>query len=536
LYIVPIVFRITDSLGNYGYITTYTMKFNRFGDRPVTSIVYPDPKYNSSAAAATLGGNIRVSGSATDNVAVGSVYMQIDWDGNGSFNSADYTKMYSALTSASEHVYSTANFYAIDTATYSGATAATCTTYDADNDFWGYKISGTASWYQTINTSGELEANSTYYIDSDGDGSYYKADGTTPEEFKRLVAVRFASIDTSGTLGSWSSTVYIVTDSTAPRIGSTVVPYIAQYGEDNTGSTVTASRTWTTGMFLKGSWYLWTSVEDESGIDSYTVKVNGTEVTPTAEAFTGSSTNGYKLKILIPSATSGTKTIVVTTTDKSEPKQTQSATYTVYVDNTAPTIGTLYQNGDNSLEEATVPAVVNSDYLYTLKSEVTDNDSGFERMAFFFYRTDTSSKTARIYDPMGYITSSDTTRPDTVAASAIRADLTDSSTLLSAVPAFNSNTTYTSGTITSDAVTTTANLYGMAYTDATRTEETSFTNAGIKTNMHIRKDGLAKIGGVYHKITAVDRTTGTITFDSAVDLLYQNGEPVSESSSYTASF
>jgi len=520
LYIVPIVFRITDSLGNYGYITTYTMKFNRFGDRPVTSIVYPDPKYNSSAAAATLGGNIRVSGSATDNVAVGSVYMQIDWDGNGSFNSADYTKMYSALTSASEHVYSTANFYAIDTATYSGATAATCTTYDADNDFWGYKISGTASWYQTINTSGELEANSTYYIDSDGDGSYYKADGTTPEEFKRLVAVRFASIDTSGTLGSWSSTVYIVTDSTAPRIGSTVVPYIAQYGEDNTGSTVTASRTWTTGMFLKGSWYLWTSVEDESGIDSYTVKVNGTEVTPTAEAFTGSSTNGYKLKILIPSATRGTKTIVVTTTDKSEPKQTQSATYTVYVDNPAPTIGTLYQNGDNSLEEATVPAVVNSDYLYTLKSEVTDNDSGFERMAFFFYRTDTSSKTARIYAPMGYITSSDTTRPDTVAASAIRADLTDSSTLLSAVPAFNSNTTYTSGTITSDAVTTTANLYGMAYTDATRTEETSFTNAGIKTNMHIRKDGLAKIGGVYHKITAVDRTTGTITFDSAVDQSY----------------
>jgi hypothetical protein len=122
---------------------------------------------------------------------------------------------------------------------------------------------------------------------------------------------------------------------------------------------------------------------------------------------------------------------------------------------------------------------------------------------------------------MGYITSSSTTRPTTVTASSIRADLSDSSTSLSSVASFSSSTTYSSGTVVKDSVDSSSGvyLYGIAYTGS-RSSDTQFVCTDIETNLHIRKDGLVKIGGVYHKIAAVDYTTGTITFDSAVGTGY----------------
>ena len=59
--------------------TDYVLQVDPTGDIPDTTIVYPDPTIPS----VTLGGNIRISGTAEDDDGVAGVYMQIDVDGDG---------------------------------------------------------------------------------------------------------------------------------------------------------------------------------------------------------------------------------------------------------------------------------------------------------------------------------------------------------------------------------------------------------------------------------------------------------------------
>ena len=322
---LPVLIRAADAAGNVLIedYSTYVVLVDPSGDKPKSTIVYPDPS-NSNR---TMGGTIRIFGTATDDDAVGSVYMQIDVDGDGSYTAAD--------------VDSTSKDW------YAGGL--------------GQLVSGTASWNQTINASGEFNPTTTD---------------------TRTIHFRVRAKDIYGTYGAWSADQTIIVDNKLPRIGSTNALTLTQ------GAT---SRLYVTDMWIKGAWTLTGSVEDESDIDK--IQISGSitgSLSDNPSWFTHTnfgSNSGYTMAIPISTSGTGTLTITIAATDKSDPPTTNTQTLTINYDNTPPT--------DNGYTGST--PVVQSNKVYTLKGSVNESGSGFDKLAFYFERTPT---TARVYNPM----------------------------------------------------------------------------------------------------------------------------------------
>ena len=78
-YNLPVTVRATDAAGNIGLTSGYSIIINPDTDKPIVNITSPD---NNS----TLGGSIMIVGSATDDDAVDSVEVRIDFNGDGDFN------------------------------------------------------------------------------------------------------------------------------------------------------------------------------------------------------------------------------------------------------------------------------------------------------------------------------------------------------------------------------------------------------------------------------------------------------------------
>ena len=89
VYTIPVYFKVVDVVGNVTLIRDWTLKYNRDGDKPKTVLTYPSSSDYNGATYATMGGTIRATGTAEDNVSVSKVYYQIDWDGDGTFD--DYS-------------------------------------------------------------------------------------------------------------------------------------------------------------------------------------------------------------------------------------------------------------------------------------------------------------------------------------------------------------------------------------------------------------------------------------------------------------
>ena len=78
-YNLPVTVRATDAAGNTGITSAYSIIIDPDTDKPLVNLTSP-------ASDSTLGGSIMIVGSATDDDAVDSVEMRIDFNGDGDFN------------------------------------------------------------------------------------------------------------------------------------------------------------------------------------------------------------------------------------------------------------------------------------------------------------------------------------------------------------------------------------------------------------------------------------------------------------------
>jgi hypothetical protein len=482
IYVLPVYFMATDSLGNYT-IYKYSIKHNPDADKPVTAITYPTASdYDTGKEYITLGGTIRVTGTCvipSGTTSVSIVYIQVS-DSDGSFDSDDSTK------ASGTYGYTVVNY---STAGISSGWTTDITT----SNWWGIAATKTSStWYINLNAAGKMNPSGS---------------GTTNN-----IKIRACAVNTDGKVGAWSDVYSIHIDNTAPTATASLKQYQNCTTENPSSATITASTAYTADMYLKGNWYLVVKLADESGISSSTVTVkegttalsSGTGYYMSAQTFS-STEKGYYVYIPVSTTSSSiTYTISATDTDNSG-AHTITPSYSLNIDNTAPTVNTL--KGNSSAITSSTP-IEDSNYVYTLSSSVDETGSGFSRVVFYYMRTINNvlaanqGKTECVFDPMINYSSD-----------------TSAKVLL----------TSTTGNLTKLTVTQGSDsyyLYGKTVTGATTQSSTQQFTPGTSTditgNKHIRVGGLIYIGGVYRTITAIDSSTGTVSFDTDASETYDS--------------
>ncbi len=346
-------FRVKDSLGNTNDSYCFTLKVDPQGDIPVITQISPAENEK------TQSGTIRFSGSAEDDKTIVGLYIEIDpqYDGttftpwsdthtppNGQapseiFGTGDYTNNpYEPITSKLNNVTTPSTIY-------------------------GVYIGNSLSWNIAINKNGELNG-----VKNTGSNSI--ANNT--------VAVRFYAVDVNGNISEPTTPFVFEVDSDAPKIGSSVPFYLYQYNSD---SSIKAAVEYTEGMWIKGKWYLVGSVEDESGIK--TVKVDSNDIKNNCDSMKWSTTEGYITKYEVGNDAenaAGEISIELETTDADN--KSSSKIFKFKYDNKAPE---LAKPGDEFYK--ITKKVQNENGFYTIKSSVTEANSGFERVVFYFKRT-----------------------------------------------------------------------------------------------------------------------------------------------------
>jgi len=472
VYSIPIYLRLTDDIGNVSIYRNFILKFNPHLGWPKTYISYP-------ATGATVGGEIRVNGFTTDLVgSASSVFVQVDLDNDGDYYDDDKenlaAKGYTIWTAGT-------GTNQVDIGNTLDNKQITDTSIVKSVGWWGIKAEDAVAWSLSLNSNHELDPSS----------------GTVHNITMRAIAV-----DSDKNAGLWSNEVALTVDTGAPEIGKSVQSIVQ----------ASSSKSYeTTGVnYISGAWSLKVSVEDNEKIKKYSVQEtvgSGSATTLTAgTGYTVSSettyttdkdgvahtvTTGYTLTIPINHATEGTVKYYIYTEDNSTPVKSGNATFTFYVDSTAPAFDTTYGiagNGTKLVDKST--PVQNSNGAFALSTKIKDEGSGFDKLAFFYYRSGTKTGVDKVYDPL----------------------LSTSSTTIYTTAANKSAGTLATGIAKADS------LFGLdCSTGGTRDSTTTFKHSGIKSNAHIRKGGLIKIGGVYRTISAVDTTNGIVTFSSPVD-------------------
>jgi hypothetical protein len=495
VWILPIYLRAVDKAGNVQDYPFY-LNVDPNGDKPTATVSYP-------ANGTTLGGNIRIFGSATDNVSVASVWMEIDTNNDGEYNATDIA----ALVDAG---YGTAAEVAE-----------------------GFKIEGTASWSKTINGSDEFNAPDTVILATSitsgvrykivsVDGTNFMALGATANtpgvEFTanasgassvgtgtvtaltNLIRFRVRACDDKGTYGTWSSFRTIKIDNKAPKIGSTIPLKLVQY-TDGTLTTVAAEQSYVSNMYIRGEWYLVGSVDDESGIKAISVSESavgtiGTKPNWFIETTTVGSYHNYTFRIPVGKALSdtscGAQTYKIYVEDASDPTGTTTQSITLNYDNKAP-VPAILTHGGSAISATNL--VVQSNNAYTFASTVTEDgssDSGFNRLVFFFVRQKLDGSNKRVYNPMLPI---DGLQPTN--------DVKGNRTYLS-------NLTWEANDVPRLDITGADRSGG----------EDKLTHSSIVGNYNVRVGGLVRIAGVDRLIKSVDRTAGTIAFSPSVSTSY----------------
>lgn len=353
---LPIKIKVRDKVGNEK-IHTHYLHLDPDGDKPVVNVLYP-------SGGSTLGGTIRIFGSATDNERVDAVWMMIDTNNDGLYDITDK------------------NYLASKGYTVSGT--------GTPSDPYQFKLDGTASWNYSINKTGEFNPSG--------------ANSNT-------IRFRVRAQDNKGTYGSWSEERTIYVDNTVPQIGSKVPLKLVQFS----GANIIAERDYVTGMYIRGEWYLIGSVWDESGIKTINLSGAGSAnltnrggpASNPDNWFTEDdlvpATGKYNYNLRIPvgkplsNATAGQLNYSIYVEDASDPTSTVTQVIQINYDNKPPTSGVLSHGGSPI---STTNLIIQSNRNFTIESEVQESDSsdsGFERLAFFFVRRGAND---RVYNPM----------------------------------------------------------------------------------------------------------------------------------------
>lgn len=526
IYTLPLYFKATDELGNAA-ITKRTVKYNPDADRPVAAITYPDSSIlaidsstGSTLDYAILGGTIRVTGTVEipSGDSVYSVYLQIS-DDNGDFDSDDKTK---AGTGGYGYTVIDADTLETNWQTVYGSTGTLNFNNDSSTNstrrsaWWGIPAtlysSGT-SWYITLNSNKELNASS----------------GTNN------IKIRVCGVGANGKVSTWSDAYSIHIDSKVPLYSDS--PLLYQYSDSvvSTGSTTgetlynatpTAVRPYSAGMYLKGQWYVYTTVTDETAVKVNSVSTSSGTLTAGTDYFVYPSTadnssgnasgssiqtgseSRYTAYIYIKVDQTKTTTQVYTITSEDSDSgntNTASVSFELNADNVAPAFA-LNSSGtpvltDGNGDEISMTKLKNSNHVVTFGSSATDTGSGFERLLFYFKRTVDSETTVELPIPSGSAATNLWANSDsTVYVSNISGLTTDSDLTDSVDSNYNENT-----------------LYGISLTGETTVDSsagtTTFTVSSpsdISAYTFIRQGGLIKLSGVYYTIASVSGTAITV--------------------------
>lgn len=486
VYFIPLYFKITDKLGNVGYKGDYVIRYNPDADRPTAKILYPTDSKD-------VGDVIRVSGSAEDNVRVETVYFQLSstLNNDGSVNWSSEDAKIKAAHSAGSSANDT-DYMKIVSLTDSGITnvynADSCPT-GVESSWWGIKADNTISWSYSINKY--LELNPT--------------DGKTP------IYLRACAVDNQKKASVWSDVVKFNVVTGVPSINFESIELYDSQASDFNATPVAKNLSYQAGDYLtnvNGQWYLKVTTTHSSGIQSITINssVTGSNLTETSTAsnlfgsskydyyFTedysgstseGSSISGKRIYIPVNTSNDGDVIYTITVTEASSSNKSNTLSFTYKVDNVAPSIGVLTSGNTRNTNNPNIAGnkIVNANGgIATIQSDVTEDNSGFTMMAYYFVRN------GKIFNPI----------PATSNNSFVKQNITGT--------AISSLTTKEVGTGTDKT-----NFYGLELTGASTsvgtdssTGEVFFEAASSISDSAVRAGGLILIDGIYYQISKVD--------------------------------
>ncbi|MBR1535589.1 MAG: hypothetical protein IJ630_01470 [Treponema sp.] len=479
-YTVPVWFKAKDELGNVGY-KTFSLIYNPDVDK--TGVEITSPALSDDEDSIVMGGTLKVIGTASmdgysqSGITPYAVYLQIGSTTDGSVTSSSFGSTDKATVTGT-YGYTVVDKLTILQDFYSDSTITTSseeyTSSNIDDDFWGIKISptgsGTAkSWTTTLNTSGEM------YV----------------ENSTNTIALRAISLNSNGKMGEWSSNTILTLDDNTPSYET----YLLQYSSAlSTGAlsavpttTISAERSYTSGMFVKGSnWYVRVIFSHTSGLKRVEdVIVNGTTLTSSGYAYYNDTDNA-KLYVYVPVSTTETTdgSYKISATDSTE-RHTATATLAVNYDATAPSMYAL-SDATTSANPISMTKLTNSNYVVDIGGSGIDSGAGINFIAMYFKRTVDSTTTIEL--PISSISSSTRGTSSTVKA----------------------GTAYTSSSLTTND----EGLYGVSSSSATftiGTSTTTITDSTISSYSFIRVGSLVKISGSYYEIESVSGTSYTIS-------------------------
>ncbi len=357
-----------DSAGNVKKLA-YEFWIDPQGDRPKVSFSYP------TTDNPTLGGSINIIGSVEGKTSSYDVYMQIDQDGDDDWDETDRSVL-AGYGYSLEEIPGLSGYYGIK-----------------------IPVNGTV-WSKKINEAGEFNP----------------TEGQT-----RKIRIRLYAVDSEGRISS-AQTRSISVDNDIPVIYQNIqlVQWNTGYSADNgfdlsngsiqvdaegdiifVNGAVKAKRSYSEGMYAAGKWYVISYVTDRSGISevrlggsggellSQTISANGTKIIPYIITNENNETvTNYAFCFPIGSDTAnavGTSEINFYAKDTGEGEKAKpvNKVFKLNYDNKAPEVTEL----SNGLK------VLNNNGYYTFgseayeKSEGGSNQSGIERIAFYFTRS-----------------------------------------------------------------------------------------------------------------------------------------------------
>lgn len=485
LWKVPVYFQVTDSCGNSAVRATYKDS-NSNEEKPLFVIVDPDggkPKawINSPEEGGTTSGLVTIYGGASDDISVDKVQIQIDANGDGNFDSADYTLLNSASgiwagTEANQNL---------------GGSAS---------DWW-ISANGTNSWKRAIDTDKIAKS-------SDG---------------KKYLRFRVRAYDGDTQTRGWSKVVSVNIDSEVPVIKDLkVVQFGVGVTADSstvTGLTPITEREYISGMYISnimeksnGTFYLVGTVTDNQQVKTITFEKQTTSSSvPNIDLGiskeVSNSTDSYNLCVPLKTEQSGQIYYIIKAFDDNTGETTQSIV--INIDSTKP--GMFITGGSESLNigenlrlkslgknlgtDSSNSTVVNSNSYFTFGDIVSEAGSGLAYIVATFERNG-SVGGKRIYNPMQDNTKLALATNETEASASGKPYICEEGF---AIQAF----------------------------DVTRGDEysikaTAFTQSAISP--FIQKGGLVRIAGTYCLITDFDKTNGTITLSKSVSTDFTKAE------------
>lgn len=395
--------KAVDEVGNYT-VVKHEILIDPQGDAPTVTLAYPE------SSGTTLGGEISLRGIATDDygntIGVDSVWAQIISAIENGYDSSTVTSTGTQTCGGLSFVDTVTSSGSGDSTKYSHAyTLSSFAPTMHDVHQWiekGYKVytnitSDTPT--QVTSASASSESGANYYIKATLSGSAWSlainAGGEfNPDEGKlNPIAYRIFAKDKDNNLSRYQQQLSVY-DSDTPVISGL---YLRQYADNENGEgAVTASRAYQDDIWVKGTWWLYGTVEDTQGLSSLKV---GPATSKVNQTITGNA--AAKETFNYPLSTGngvGSLALVIEASDKASPVHSITKKLVINYDNTPPELVT---SGSDFNISSTVQ---NSNGFYSFGSKVTENvvdsysQSGFAYLAFWFERDITGKHV--VYDVM----------------------------------------------------------------------------------------------------------------------------------------